>query len=112
MQGVMHVSAHHKTLYSGLPMSVVGLVRVSKGMHKCRMLKDAGGWGALSSLPNWEIGPAGWSGKEQGHQPHLGMVVPSRALHHDHLMVGCNDVRPYHKMGWRMPNMYGMTSVF
>ncbi len=47
MQGVTHVSARHKTSYSGPPMSVVGLVRVSKGTHECRMLEDTGGWGAL-----------------------------------------------------------------
>ncbi len=104
MQGVTHVSARHKTLYSGPPMSVVGLVRVSKGTHECGMLEDAGGWGALSLLPNQEIGPAGWSGKEQGHQPHLGAVVPSRAPHRDCLMAGRNDVRPYRKTGRRMPN--------
>ncbi len=104
MQGVTHVSARHKTSYSGPPMSVVGLVRVSKGTHECGMLEDAGGWGALSSLPNREIGPAGRSGKEQGHRPHLGAVVPSRAPHRDRLTAGRNDVRPYRKTGRRMPN--------
>ncbi len=104
MQGVTHVSAHHKTSYSGPPMSVVGLVRVSKGTHECGMLEDAGGWGALSSLPNREIGPAGQSGKEQGHRPHLGAVVPSRAQHRDHLTAGRNDVCLYRKTGRRMPN--------